>query len=203
MTGDLTTVAAVEALYSIQSNTATDANIQSLISAVSNLFYRTANLPPTQFTSTAYNEKYNGTTAGRTQLMLRHSPIISVESLIIDTQTIPASPDGLVAGYVFDDLCIYLIGFGFRPPVSGFTDYSFGPGVQNINVQYHAGLTAIPADLAAACAMTVQLWLKQGKNLGEKSVNIQGAVATHDFSWAPPAAAKIFETYMNRVPFMS
>lgn len=201
--GDLTTVAAVEAYGTIQSNSATDANIQTMISAVSAMFYRMTNLPVTQFSSMAYSEKYNGNDSGRTTLMLRHSPIISVESLIIDTQTIPASPDGIQAGFIFDDLMIYLIGYGFRPPVSGFTNYQFGPGVQNIQVQYHAGYTQVPYDLVDAANLAVALWFKQVKNLGEKSVNIQGAVATHDQAVLPPRTLAVFETYKNRVPFMS
>jgi hypothetical protein len=54
------------------------------------------------------NKRLNGT--GTTRLVLPDQPILSVSALTIVGAAVPASPDGIQAGFVFDDTCVYLVG---------------------------------------------------------------------------------------------
>lgn len=85
---------------------------------------------------------------GKGQKMLRNFPILSVTSLTINDRTIPASPAYTGQGYV--------IGGDDREWIK-LRSYCFERGVENCAVTYVAGYAVIPADLALACQMGVNL----------------------------------------------
>lgn len=78
-----------------------------------------------------YTERQNGT--GSTRLALRNWPIQAVTSLTISGTSIPKSPDGVQAGYVYDDFMVYLVGGA----------YTFYKGLQNVTVVYDAGYSQV------------------------------------------------------------
>jgi hypothetical protein len=57
---------------------------------------------------TRTSKRLNGT--GTTRLVLPDGPILSVSALSIFGTAIAESPDGVQAGFVFDDTCLYLVG---------------------------------------------------------------------------------------------
>jgi hypothetical protein len=67
--------------------------------------------------------RYNGN--GGQRLFLPNAPITVVGSVSVDGVDIPASADGIVAGYQFDDRMIYLFG-----------GYVFARGFRNVVVSY-------------------------------------------------------------------
>lgn len=102
---NLTTIAAVKAYLTITTSNQ-DALIAQLIPRESALVERwTGRTFPTV---TNASKRLNGT--GTTRLVLPDNPIISVSALSIYGSAIAASPDGIQAGYLFDDTCLYLVG---------------------------------------------------------------------------------------------
>lgn len=123
--GDLTVLTNVKGWLGIGTATDADANLARLISAVSGTIKR--------YTSKgilyqSYSEVYNGN--GKTLLMLRQLPVVSITSLYLDAQKSTLCPlsVGGQAGYLIEDKqAIRLIG------------YIFPKGSQNISVTYPAG----------------------------------------------------------------
>lgn len=127
MTGDLTVLADVKSW--INPNPATpmqpidDGLLARLISASSNHIKRWISR---DVFMTTYSERYNG--LGGTRLTLRNAPVFSITSLVIGSTIVPASPDGITSGYMFEENgTIFLIG------------YAFPRAMQNIAVSYIAG----------------------------------------------------------------
>ena len=86
--GDLTTVAAAEAWGSIKSSVSADAEVQALISAASAWI---SSYCERNFSGVvAYSEIRRGN--GNRELFLADAPVVSITSLTIDTQVIPAQP---------------------------------------------------------------------------------------------------------------
>lgn len=93
----------------------------------------------------SYTRTFNG--EGLPRLFVPDIPLVSVQSLVIDGQNIPAGSllaGTQQAGFYNDASSIGLIGYGFCR------------GFQNITATYTAGLAAVPADLEQA----VLDWLK-------------------------------------------
>jgi hypothetical protein len=105
---DLTTLAAVKAFLAL-TTTAQDALISSLIPRESRTIEAWTGRRFPAVTNTL--RRLNGT--GTSRLTLPDTPILSISHLSIDGDEIPASADGVDAGYVHDDTTIYLIGYSF------------------------------------------------------------------------------------------
>jgi hypothetical protein len=83
------------------------------------------------------NARYNGT--GTDTIRLPDTPIITVSALTIDGSTVAVSPDGITAGYQFDEFMVFLFG-GYL-----FTRYK-----RNVGVDYVAGYTTSEASFVPA-----------------------------------------------------
>ncbi len=105
---DLSTVARVKE-YLVIGTAGQDANIGQLIARESRFIERWLGRSFGKVTQT--NKRLNGT--GTEMMMLPDTPIISISSLMVDAKEIPASADGIVSGYIFDESTIYLIGQRF------------------------------------------------------------------------------------------
>ena len=93
---DLTTLSNAKAWLNIPATqTSEDALLTRLVTAESLLFLQAINRA--NLNQATYTEKRNG--SGGSALMMRNYPIISVQSLTIDTVSIPASPDGVRAAH--------------------------------------------------------------------------------------------------------
>jgi hypothetical protein len=168
----------------INAPAADDALLTQLVTAASAFALGYMELPATAFQDTAYTHRYNGT--GSRVLVPRIRPLISIQSVKVDERAIPAIINGSDYGYRFDEDAIYLRG------------YEFTRDLQNVEVMYHAGYTAVPADIKQAvvevCAEKYQRRLRLGitsKSIGQESISY----SQQDLS---PNAKLVLEQYKTR-----
>jgi len=102
---NLTTVAAVKSYLGVTTS-GQDTLIGQLITRESAFVEQWTGRTFPSVTNTS--KRLNGT--GTTRLVLPDNPILSVSALSIGGTAIPASADGIQAGYLFDDTCLYLVG---------------------------------------------------------------------------------------------
>lgn len=157
---------------------------------------------PDGIKSASYTESYDGT--GTSQLSLRHYPIISVASLLINTAPISASPDGVQTGFVFDAYALSLI--GSAQPLQASPGYYGPPGTfirgrNNITVTYTAGYAAVPLDLTEACIQWAAYNFRGRNWIGITSKHM-GTGETDSFSQKPMPdfVTEALQPYIKRVP---
>jgi len=120
----------------------------------------------------SYTRTFNG--HGLKLLFLPDVPLVSVQSLIINGQTIP---QGSVvggtqqSGFYHDDVSIGLIGYAFRH------------GFQNITATYTAGRTSVPADMEQAVINWMKMsWANQSQiGIGVNVTKIKAGTSEIDF----------------------
>lgn len=132
-----------------------------------------------------YTETRNGN--GADSIYLRQGPIISVQSVSVDGVSMPAAPDAISYGYVFDEHKVYLRGYARVAPSTPGTMVgsvgSFRRGIQNVVIAYTAGYATIPLDLNQACIELVADKYAKRKRIDEKSQTTgQQMTASYDMS---------------------
>lgn len=180
---DYTTVAAVEAALGIASSTATDALIATMITnasaAVDNYCQHSLMLAD----RTEIRNGNNGPA-----MLLREYPDKSITSLYIDGKLIDS------AYYTLYNRTIVLTGRVFTR------------GVCNVTINYSAGYSTIPADVAQAVIDTVSSWYNRRKTAGVSSKSLAGET----ISWAsggggtsdlPDSAKGVLKNYRIVAPF--
>jgi Fe-S cluster biogenesis protein NfuA len=120
----------------------------------------------------AYTRTFNG--QGLRLMFVPDVPLVSVQSLIINGQTIPqgSAPGGTQqSGFYNDDVSIGLIG------------YCFGCGFQNVTASYTAGRTTVPADLEQAMLEWMKIsWSNQSQiGIGSNVKSIASGDVKIDF----------------------
>ena len=115
----------------------------------------------------AYVERYDG--KGSARLYLRHTPVLSVTSVTIDEQPIPASVAVADRGWVLSGNVILLFGYWFRR------------GLGNVLVDYTAGYATPPADVAEAVMELVGLRYRGKDRLGKMSESM-GSIGSTAYS---------------------
>lgn len=137
MLSNLTTLANVKNWCGV-STTTDDALLTRLISSASRFILSYLNRP-TLFQH-VYNDVYDG--MGQRSQTLRNFPVISVNSLTVMGQSIPASPAAPQSGYLLDSwdglppgrpqaLSLYGYGFPQRAPQSVQVSYTAGFAIEN------------------------------------------------------------------------
>jgi len=104
------------------------------------------------------------------QMQLAVTPIISIESLIINGIPIPpAIPPGqpIMSGQPW-------AGYTFSPSILALRGYVFWRGVQNVVIQYTAGFDPIPGDIRQVCIEMVTRKYRERLRVAEKSKTIGG-----------------------------
>ena len=91
------------------------------------------------FASTSYTETRNGGCGPK--MFLMNGPVTAVASVAVNGQSIPAAPNALAGGFVFDSSVVYI-----RPGAGG--PQEFCKGVQNVTIEYTAGYVVTPPDVA-------------------------------------------------------
>src|ERR1017187_47196 len=135
---DLTTVAAVQAWVGSSPSTSADAQMAGLVTAASRMILNYINRP--LLTRTSYVELYDGN--GRGSMLLRNWPVTSVNSLILNGITVPASPNAPgtsnanPTGYWLEAAQLGTPGQMQSLNVFG---YGFPRGRQNVGINYTAG----------------------------------------------------------------
>lgn len=185
-TGDLTVLEDVKAWLAISDiDTAADDILSRLISSAS-LFL--TNWLNRQVLSANYTERYNGN--GKQFLRLPAWPITAIASLSSNRNAIPASPDGIKDGYVFDDATVYLLGM-----------YYFDKGIRNIFITYTAGYVSVPLDIAQATIELVSLKFKERQRIGKNSETLAGQ---QTFAYSAVELSKgtksMLQNYRNVIP---
>jgi hypothetical protein len=130
----------------------------------------------------ALNETYDGNDSDR--LLPHYFPIISVTSVSIDGVNVTQSAAPTLSGYVWDSRRILLRGF------------TFCRGVQNVQISYTAGYSAVPLDLKQAAIEAFALVYRQRTHIGEKSSSMGGQVTlAFDVSDIPERSLAVFNQY--------
>lgn len=179
-TGDLTTAADVSTFLGQASNI--DAALLGTL--VTNASAFVLNYVNRNLLTASYTETRNG--HGGSRLALREYPVTAVSSVTVDGVAIPAAPDAVSNGYVFDDLVLYLRG------------YCFTRGVQNVVIGYTAGYASVPADVAQACIEIVAAKYKRRTKLHLSSEAMDGQTTAFNQSDVPPSAKAVLNNYMRR-----
>lgn len=168
---DLTTLAAAKAWISTAAMSSVDDNtLQAAITAASQYFLNKVGRP-SMSTVSSFNQRYNGN--GNQQLFPLQDPIVSVTSLTVSGRAYVES-DGVAPGYLIDSSqkSLYLI------------SAVFVRGIQNVVINYSAGFTAVPQDVATSVNMLVAQIYKRRSNVDQSSVAMpQGGGTTSYRSW--------------------
>lgn len=142
--GDLVTID--QALAWLNQNVDQNGVIAGLISSISGKIQKFVGY---QFAEASYTRTFNGNNSH--MLLLPDRPVISVQSVTIDTFTPPQSTSPVMPGFTWDDRFVYLRGgFGLEYRGSWAHD-RFHHGIQNVQIAYTAGYATIPADVQQAC----------------------------------------------------
>ena len=179
---DLTTLEAAE-LYSGVTGSATDDLIQSLVTAYSQ-FVRT--YTSRDFTAQSYSHTFDGRNARR--LMVRQTPIISVEGVSVDGVAIAASAGFGMQGYRFDADTIILEGRVFTR------------GAANVTVSYTAGYASIPDDIAQAVNELVGLRYELADKQGWSSKSLAGETVSLITKSMPDSVRTVLDQYAAVMP---
>ncbi len=103
-------------------------------------------------------------------LTLDNWPIVSVDLLVVNGETIPESVDGS-DGFSFDDLNVYLKGYRFGGSVSD--------GFPNVSITYTAGYQTVPYDLEQSVINTVALRYREKERVGQRSKVLAGETTSY------------------------
>jgi uncharacterized phiE125 gp8 family phage protein len=157
------------------SGTAYDAVIDLLIPAASEAIEKFCGR---RFGQASYTEYRDGEAADR--VVLRERPVTLVTAVWDD-------PDR-----DFDDDSRLDADEYVLEPESGIVRLrygSFADGVRNVKVQYTAGYSAIPQDLAQACLMLVAAWFHRGREAADGLDLRRAAETTQQYLSEPMPAA--------------
>jgi hypothetical protein len=103
---------------------------------------------------------------------------------VIDGVQIAQATTPVAPGFLWDSRRILLRGFRFNC------------GIQNVQVSYTAGYSAVPLDLKQAAIETFALAYRQRAHIGERSNSMSGQVTlAFDMSEIPPRALSVINQY--------
>ena len=186
----LATLADVKSALGVDSaETADDAKYQRLIRDASATI---AGYCQRQFRVLDYQERYDGD--GSPLLRLRHTPIVSVQSLSIDGTVVPSTDYS-----VYDEFlqCVNEADYSARLRTSGRI---FPEGTLNVLVSYSAGYAVVPAEINHACVLQVSYLMntltRQGiVNEGNTTAGVQTSFSEGTLA---PAVRSICNRYRPR-----
>lgn len=192
--GDLTTLANVRQYLDV-TNDDSDALFARLITAASQYIRTWSNR---DFVSQSYTRKINGN--GTRSLPFPDYPVSAVASLMINGVNVPASPDNIRAGYVFDDRFLYLIGYQTGPAGPGGLGYHMAKGFQNVQISYTAGYSPVPLDVEQACIEMIASRYKARSRVDEVSKNLSGMVVAFSQKDLNDSIKTILGQYKKVIP---
>lgn len=149
---------------------------------------------------------------GSDKIVLKDWPILSIASLTVYGNAVPASPDGIQAGYVFDERTVMLLPsttIGAPTASSGLIGFGRFPRArQNVTITYTAGYGATtsppsdatynnaPTDLGLAVTKLVELEYRRRNWTGQLGKTIaQGEHITVNNEEWPHWVTRVLETY--------
>jgi hypothetical protein len=173
------------------SNTAADSDLSALITQTSSDFCNATNRQ--SFFAANYTEQRDG--QGGDIIVLRNQPVQSVTGVTINNFIVPASPDGVALGFVFDHQAVKLIG------------YLFARGYGNVGLQYSAGFGEsltdpnFPGEIQQAVLDWCQYRYKvqPAAAVASKHLNT-GEQITYDIKDMPETTRRVIQQYKRRAP---
>jgi hypothetical protein len=194
--GDLTTLANAKAWLNIQTTT-DDLLITRLITAISAYAQTWMNR---QILTQTYAEKRSGT--GSNTMALANYPCTAVSSLVIAGQTINMSPDGMQAGYIFDDQFIYLVGNAFASsnfPSSAPGKFPKWPPL-GVHIAYAAGYDVVPPEIEQAVIEWLSLRYTERTRIGQSSKSLAGETVSFIVKDMPDSVKTVLTNYRKIIP---
>jgi hypothetical protein len=180
--GNYTTLATVKAWLGL-TVTSDDTLLTALITRASALM---DDIMSRTLLTASYTEWRDG--PGGQFISTRNYPITAVAGVSVDGVAILPSPDALTAGYGFTPLQVFL------------RDYKFTRGVQNVQLQYTAGLSAAPADVEQACIELVAFKYRGRNWIGQSSKILQGENVTFRTEDVPREVMATLKGYQRVIP---
>lgn len=180
----LTTTAAVKQYMGITGSTM-DAQIESLIprAQAGILNYLQRNIERGSITETRDGN-------GGIALMLRHTPVVSVESVSVNGVTIPAAASRTATGWWLADRVLVLNG------------YRFSVGIGNVVISYTAGYDPVPGDIAQCCIEIVALLMKRPDHVDVSSKTLAGETIAYLTADMTPSARAALGNYRRVAPLL-
>lgn len=186
---DLTTVADVKSASGIGAGTTNaDAVLARLVTAVSSFI--AADTDRSFGATLSVAETRNGN--GQSDMFLSESPIVAVQSLTVDTFSIPAQAADGKPGY-----------FIATPSVLALYGYVFCRGKRNVRITYTAGYATTPPDVAQACIEIVVAAYRRcarGPEVTSENSPVSGANFSFSQTDVTPFAATILDQYRKVTP---
>lgn len=142
-----------------------------------------------------YNNSYTLVCDGRneTRKIVPNWPITAITGITVNGTAVPASPDGIQAGYVFDAVLPRITLIGYR----------FSPGQSNVTINYTAGYTTFPNQLILAakqlCAARYRGKLWAGKTSASGPQGQSGTYFVSDE--ATPEVLRILDSFRRVTPW--
>lgn len=145
------------------------------------------------FAQASYTETRNGGCGPK--MFLLNGPVISVTSLSVDGQAVPAAASAVSYGFVNDDTTVYI-----RPASGGAGGgpMEFRKGLQNVTIVYTAGYVTTPPDVVQACIELVAYKFAKRKRI-DKSSETLGQQQTQAYSMAdmPSSVKSALQPYVR------
>lgn len=177
----LTTLAAVKQYKGI-TGVELDALITALIPRVSAAVETYLSRKVESQAHVEYRDGNNGVT-----LPLRQAPVTAVAAVLVDGVAIPSG--------------------GFTQPgwrITGqmlvLNGYRFTVGHGNVEIQYTAGFSTVPADIEQAAIEAIVLTMERRSHLDVSSKSLAGETISYITSDLPPSARKLLEPYRRVAP---
>jgi hypothetical protein len=122
---------------------------------------------------------------------LENWPVISVTSVVVNGETIPAGSNPgqstQVDGWMLVD--------SYRIELLGAT-YSFSGGIQNVAISYNAGYSAVPADIDQAICELVAYRYQERNHVGQRSkTGVAGESIVFTTDVVPPSVQAVIDSY--------
>jgi len=182
-TGDLTTLANVEALLKLAAGNDDESLLAELITEASSFAEDWCNR---QFALQDYVEIRDGN--NNVKMPFQNQPVVSINSLTIDGQSIPFSSSASQPGYFFTPKLLMLRG------------YRFTRGLGNVEIDLQAGFAEIPASVTRGVNEIVAYCYREGARIGMSSQAIAGETTSYIIRDMPPRAASILANYRRVAP---
>jgi hypothetical protein len=138
-----------------------------------------------EFGEAQYTDTFDGTNGQ--VWMFRNYPVMSVQSVMVGVNEIPAAPSLQERGYRFDERRLVLQG------------YTFLQGMLNCAVTYTADFENVP-DIEQACIEIVANRYREKDRIGLMSKGLAGETITFSQKDIPNSARDVLRVYRKVVP---
>lgn len=182
---DLTTLADLKLWLQIApANTSQDALLTDLIGSASDYIQTWLNRT---IAIQAYSEARDG--KDQDVMLFANYPVSAVSAVQVGSVVVPASPDGIQPGYVFDTTRLILLG-----------SYAFARGRMNCKFGYTAGYATTPREIQRACNEMIGLRFKNKDRIGVSSKTLANEVIAFSQGDMTDNIEQVLQNYKKVIP---